>query len=117
MARAAGAVGVMGRLTGEELAAWVTASCQAQGVPTKVTDPHVLGLVGTLLTGRAGRTATARSAGGAHRPAGSQPPGGDHPGGVQLAGTQRAGTDLSIVQDSPDDRVLPSEVQPNPRSA
>ena len=84
----------MGRLTGAELAAWVTASCLAQGVPTKVTDPHVLSHVGTLLTGRAGRTAPARSAGGAHRPAGR-----------------------GVVQDRPDDRVLTSQVQPAPRFA
>ena len=107
----------MGRLIGAELAAWVTASCLAQGVPTKVTDPHVLSHVGTLLTGRAGRTAPARSAGGAHRPAGSEPPGGRDPGGVQLAGTRRAGADHSVVQDRPDDRVLTSQVQPAPRFA
>lgn len=61
-------MGVMGRMSSDELAAWVTASCVAQGVPVKVTDPHLLAKVGVLLTGRAGCTAPARSAGGAHRP-------------------------------------------------
>ena len=41
-------------VTGDELAAWVTASCLAQGVPVKVTDPYVLAQVGVLLTGRPG---------------------------------------------------------------
>ncbi len=31
------------------LAAWVRASCEAQGVPEKVTDPAVLHRVSTLL--------------------------------------------------------------------
>jgi hypothetical protein len=60
----------MGRLTDDELAAWVAASCAAQGVPEKVTDPYLVAQVGVLLTGRGGRTAPARSAGGAHRPDG-----------------------------------------------
>lgn len=110
-------VGVMGRLTGEALAAWVVASCAAQGVPAKVTDPYVLGQVGALLTGRAGRTDPARSAGGAHRAGRSQPPDGRDPSGVQLAGSPRPGANHPVVQHRPDDRVLPGQVQPAPRCA
>ena len=51
MAGAAGGVVRMGlsHLSEDELAAWVTASCAAQGVPVKVTDPTVVRRVGALL--------------------------------------------------------------------
>lgn len=39
----------LSNLTRGELAAWVTASCQEQGVPVKVTHPSVIRQVGTLL--------------------------------------------------------------------
>ena len=42
----------MARLTGDGLRAWVEASCSAQGVPVKVTDPMVVARVGVLLTGK-----------------------------------------------------------------
>ncbi|GGG49729.1 hypothetical protein GCM10011374_10290 [Kocuria dechangensis] len=37
------------------LAAWVRASCEAQGVPEKVTDPVALRRIGDLLGTEAGR--------------------------------------------------------------
>jgi hypothetical protein len=37
----------------EELAVWVAASCAAQGLQVKVTDPATLRRVGVLLTGGA----------------------------------------------------------------
>lgn len=39
----------------EALVAWVRASCEAQGVPEKITDPTTLREVGALLGGRAER--------------------------------------------------------------
>ena len=36
-------------MTERELAAWVTASCSAQGVPVKVTDPATVARVALLL--------------------------------------------------------------------
>lgn len=39
----------MARLTPEELAEWVEASCAAQGVPTKVSDPAVIKAFGVLV--------------------------------------------------------------------
>lgn len=47
-------MGAMARITAEELAAWVKASCAAQGIPERVADPAVLAQVGTLLGGRQG---------------------------------------------------------------
>ena len=38
-----------------ELAAWVRATCEAQGVPEKVTDPEALRRIGDLLGTEAGR--------------------------------------------------------------
>lgn len=44
----------MGRLTPEELAAWVTASCERQNVPVKITDDDAVAKVAALLSdGRA----------------------------------------------------------------
>ena len=39
----------MARLTGDELAAWVTSSCAAAGVPTKIADTRAVGVVAVLL--------------------------------------------------------------------
>lgn len=39
----------------DALIAWVRASCEAQGVPEKITDPTTLREVGALLGGRAER--------------------------------------------------------------
>jgi hypothetical protein len=38
--------------TREQVAAWVKASCDRQGVPLVVTDPSVVADVAVLLTGR-----------------------------------------------------------------
>lgn len=53
----------MGRLSPERVAAWVLASCQAQGVPLKVTDRTVVEQVSSLFGGASGRTAPARQRG------------------------------------------------------
>ncbi len=39
----------MNRVDPEVLAAWVRASCEAQGVPEKVSDPAALRQIGALL--------------------------------------------------------------------
>lgn len=49
MAGATGGVGVLAGLSEEDLVAWVEASCAAQGVPVKVTDPAVVRGVCALL--------------------------------------------------------------------
>jgi hypothetical protein len=51
MGGAARGVGVMGvtRATPEEVRAWVKATCAAQGIPVKVTDPAVLAATVALL--------------------------------------------------------------------
>lgn len=56
MAGAAGGVGAMAGLTSEELADFVRASCERQGVPVKVTDSLVVSRVSALLTGEAPST-------------------------------------------------------------
>lgn len=45
----------------DELAAWVAASCAAQGLGVKVTDPATLRRVGVLITGTAMPAASCES--------------------------------------------------------
>jgi len=41
----------LSHLSADEVAAWVAASCAAQGLPVKVTDPGVVRRVAVLLGG------------------------------------------------------------------
>jgi hypothetical protein len=50
----------VGKLTPEQVAEWLAASCAAQGVPVRVRDPRVLGRVAALLP-PAGGTARSRA--------------------------------------------------------
>ena len=103
-----------GRLSDERVREWVERSCTAQGVPLHVTDVLVLERVRVLLTGTAAR-------GGPPAPravvAGSEPPDRLHPVRVQAPGAEEPGADDGVVQDGPDDRGLPGQVQLVPRSA
>lgn len=102
-----------------DLAAWVARSCEAQGVPVKVTDPVTLRDVVVLLGG---------SGGGASRVAASGTrvarllPRGERRGPAALALSQtpdetdsfgseawaalQAGPDADVVNDGPDDCLL-----------
>lgn len=60
----------MGRVDPQEVAEWVSATCEAQGVPVRVTDPDVVRSVAVLLSGRAAGPQPRGSAGGARRTAG-----------------------------------------------
>lgn len=103
-----------GRLSDEQLRAWVARSCAEQGVPLHVTDVLVLERVRVLLTGTAAPgTPPALRPG----PPRSESPDRLHPVRVQGAGAQDAGADDGVVQDGPDDGGLPGEVQLIPRSA
>lgn len=105
-------------LSANEVAAWVAASCAAQGVPIKVTDPTVIRRVGALLgaaepAGRARKRSGTRPAG----VAGSVAPHDGHAGGVQDSGTGGAGSDHRVVDQGCDDGVLAREVQGVPGAA
>ena len=107
----------MGRLSEQQVAAWVTASCQAQGVPVKVSEARTVEQVRVLLTGQAGRTAPARQRG-RSAPAGrSQPPERPDPFGVEGLRSARARSDHGVGEHGADDRGLPGQVQAGPRSA
>ena len=107
----------MGRLSEQQVAAWVTTSCQAQGVPVKVSEARTVEQVRALLTGQAGRTAPARQRG-RSAPAGlSQPPDRPDPGGVEGLRSRRPRSDHGVIEHGPDDRGLPGQVQAGPRSA
>ena len=109
----------MGRLVNaEQLAAWVEASCQAQGLPVRVTDPATVQTVRVLLVGgQGGHRAQARSASTGPTVRRSQPPQRRDPGRVEASGSQHARLDDGVVQDHADDGGLPVEVEVGPLSA
>jgi len=110
---------------------WVNASCQAQGVPVKVTDALVVRRVGTLLGagsegaglggGGAAHAAAAARTRSTARPAravcASEPPKRVDAGRVEASGTGHSGEDDGVIEDGPDDRGLAVEVERVPRSA
>lgn len=100
----------------DRVRAWLEASCAAQGVPVVVTDPLVLARVAALVSGTAGAAARRASAedGPARR---SQPPHRLHPLDVQGPRSGRAGADDDVLDQRPDDRGLPIQVQRRPLSA
>lgn len=100
-----------GRLTADELAWWVAASCARHGVPVKVTDPLVLVRVAVLLSDDAAPNATRVVA------ARSEPPDGIDPVGVDRAGAEGAGSDNGMVKQRTHDGVLTVKVEAGPLSA
>lgn len=104
----------MGGVDPDRVAAWVQASCVAQGVPVKVTDPVVLGRLSTLLSGTSGRRTRQAERGGDARLARSQLPDRTDPLGTEVVGTGDLRGDDSVVEHGPDDGALPVEVEPGP---
>jgi hypothetical protein len=108
----------LSHLTPDEVAAWVAASCAAQGVPVKVTDPTVVRRVGTLLgvvtPERRGRKRSGPRPSGA---AASVAPHEGHAGGVQHLSAGLPGTDHHMVDDGFDDGLLPGQAEGLPISA
>jgi hypothetical protein len=108
----------LSHLPAGELAAWVEASCAAQGLPARVTDGLVLRQVVVLLGGAAeGPRALQRSA--SARPAAprSKSPHGLHTVRIQAAGSGSAGSDDGVVEQGADDGMLAVEVESGPLSA
>lgn len=106
----------MGPLKPEALAAWVAASCSAQGVAVKVRDAQAVARVRTLLSGPDARTGRRDDA----RPGGRsrlQAPDRVDPLDVKASRSRRAGGDHSVIQDGPNDGNLPVEVERRPLSA
>lgn len=100
----------MGRLNDSDLAAWVIASCQVQGVPVKVTDIGIVRGISALLGASAPGGRPARSGG--RRPVReSETPDRLHAAGVERPGSGGAGTNDGVVQDGGDDGVLTVEVE------
>ena len=102
----------MARLSGDDLAVFVTASCVRSGVPVKVTDALVVRSVVVLMTGTA-------SAAGASRLAAvrSDAPHEISPGRIEASRSGLSGTDGGVVEDCFDDRSLTGEVEIRPLSA
>src|SRR4051812_31876099 len=100
-------------LTRDELRAWVSASCAAQGVPVFVTDPAVLARVGSLLGGRPGAPARRASAEEAPRRR-LQAPAHVDAGRVEASGSRGGWVDDDVVDDGFDDCGLSGQVQVGP---
>lgn len=100
-----------------DLDAWVRRSCQAQGVPVKVTDPEVVRRVGVLLgaTEAGPRLGRQPARGTARRR--SEAPGRLHPLGVQGPRSGVPGGDGGVVEHGGDDRRLPGQGEAGPLSA
>ena len=84
--------------SGFDVAAWVAASCEAQGVPVKVTDVRVVARVAVLFGAPA---------------AASEPPDRLHPGGVEGVAAGTAG-DHRVVEDRGDDGMTAVETEALP---
>jgi hypothetical protein len=107
------ATGGEARLSWEQLAEWVSASCVAQGVPVFVTDPTVLGRVGSLLGGRPG--APARRASTEEAPGRRlQAPTDVDAGRVEVPDAGGGRVDRDVVDDRANDRDLAGEIQIGP---
>lgn len=108
----------MGRLNADELAAFVAASCERQGVAVRVTDPAAIGQVVALLGGGADRPVRGAAAPlRAVDPPLSEPPDGLDAAGVHGSSAGGGGLDRDVAEDRGDDRGLSGEVQSRPRSA
>ena len=102
----------MARLTGDDLAAFVAASCARSGVEVKVTDALVVVRVTVLLTGTAGAAGGSRGA--AVR---SDSPHEVSSARLEASRSDGAGSDDDVVEDCFDDGCLASEVEVCPLSA
>jgi hypothetical protein len=104
----------MAGLNSEQLAQWVSASCAAQGVPVFVTDPTVVGRVGSLLGGRPG--APARRASTEEAPGRRlQAPADVDAGRVEVPDAGGGGrVDSDVVDDRANDCDLAGEIQIGP---
>lgn len=102
----------------DELAAWVEASCAAQGVPVKVTDPTVRRRVGVLLGASEAPRGGARGAGDHEAPrAASGAPNDRDPVGVEPLDSRRSGPNLGVVDHRGDDGALLVERTIHPGAA
>ena len=101
----------MGRLSPEQVAAWVVESCAQQQVPVAVTHPGTLARIGALLGG----PGCAAPAGGAAPRPSLQPPDRLDATGIESARAgQGVGVDDGVVEDGGDDRSLTVQVQVGP---
>lgn len=95
----------------DDLAAWVTASCERHGVPAKITDAGVVAKVVVLMgEGADGRGSGAPATPPTGRQPALQPPDRIDPARVEATRPGSSRSDHSVVEDRLDDGVLP--VQP-----
>lgn len=102
---------------GFDVAAWVAASCEAQGVPVKVTDPDSLRRVCALLGASESGPRPGCQTGRAPTRQGSESPERPNPLRVEGPGAGDAGFDDGMVEHGPDDGSLAVQAQVGPLSA
>lgn len=108
----------LSHLSAEQIAAWVIASCRAQGLPVRVSDPLVVRQVGVLLgAAPAGSRAHPRSGSTRDRGARSVAPDDGHSGRVQGGDSRGTGGDVDVVDDRFHDGVLPRQREVRPGAA
>jgi hypothetical protein len=98
----------LSRVSAEEVAAWVEASCRSQGLSARSADPAVITRVVTLLRGgRDGDGARQAKRGPAPvRRRDSGAPDGDHPLVVETVGLALGRVDDDVLNDGGDDGRL-----------
>lgn len=109
MARCSGGVGVTGSIDLRAVRAMVQRSCEAQGLPVKVSTPAVVESVATLL-GSSNQASSSRSSRTSARLR-SEAEDGHGAGGVDVVDPGGAGVNDDVVKDRLDDRSLSTEVQ------
>lgn len=102
----------------DRIAAMVQASCEAQGVPVKVSHPTVVRRVAVLLGADARAVPERKRSGtGTGCGAGSGTPDHAHPIGVEASDGLSVLGDFDVVDEGLDDAVLPVQVQVAPGAA
>lgn len=103
----------------DRLAAWVRASCEAQGIKVRVSDPSTVRQVVALLGGPGDGRGDQRLGAVPRREPGrsAASPAGHDPVNVQATSSLGPGEDAGVVEHGGDDGVLTVEVQRGPLGA
>jgi hypothetical protein len=94
----------MGRLTDEEVWAWLVGSCVRQGIEPHVCDRGTVSRIAVLILGRPGGVC-------------SDSPDWPDSAGVEAVDAAAAGSDDGVVQDGLHDGALPGEWEDRPLTA
>jgi hypothetical protein len=100
-----------------DLGAWVAASCEAQGLPVRVTDPEAVRTVCVLLGATESGPRLGRQPVRGPTRRRSEAPEGSYPLRVEGTDIGTASVDHGVIQHGGDDGVLAAQWEANPLSA